>query len=84
VRRKLGLPPKYWPPQPGDVWDDGFPFGGSLWFARQYEAGDDNPDWPSRIVMTCVNGGTSIKSPQDFLEYAVDLKLAYRPNGGVW
>lgn len=78
VRETLGLPPRHWPPQPGDVWDDGYPFGGSLWFAREYTPESPDEEWPARIVMTCVSGGTGIKSPQDFLDYAVELKLIFR------
>ncbi|UBU09994.1 hypothetical protein [Nonomuraea gerenzanensis] len=82
VRRKLGLPPKHWPPQPGDVWHDGFPFGDSLWFASHHEATGDNPDWPSRIVMTNIIAGTGTKTPQELLAYATELSLAYRHQDG--
>lgn len=81
IRKQIDPNPRHWPPQPGDVWHDGFPFGDSLWFACHHEPDGENPDWPSRIVMTNTVVGTKTKTPQDLLEYAADLTLLYRKRG---
>jgi hypothetical protein len=78
VRKKFGMPPRNWPPRPGDVWDDGMPFGGSLWFARQ-----DLPDpWAAPetavIVMTSVNVETRAHTPEELLASGAELALVYR------
>lgn len=51
IREHLDPNPRHWPPQAGDVWDDGMPFGGSLWFAREYPAKPDDPDQTPKIGM---------------------------------
>jgi hypothetical protein len=78
VRTKLGLPPRHWPPQPGDVWDDGFPFGGSLWFAREHAAQPGD-----QIEMANVIGDRESLTPQALLKHAVEIRLAYRPKDGT-
>ncbi|MDP4501011.1 hypothetical protein [Nonomuraea turcica] len=82
VRKEVGLPPRHWPPQAGDVWDDGIPFGGSLWFAREYPAKPDDPDQTPKIGMVFVAGGISDRTPQGLLESAPELKLVYRHKDG--
>ncbi|WP_188187979.1 hypothetical protein [Nonomuraea sp. SYSU D8015] len=88
VRKALGLPPRHWPPQPGDVWDDGMPWD-SLWFARAYPEEGENDAWPTRtyVVMTNVRGGGNTKSPQELLESVRssrdDLTLLYRRKDGA-
>jgi hypothetical protein len=87
VRKVLGLPPRHWPPQAGDVWDDGMPWD-SLWFARAYPQEGENDAWPERtyVVMTNVRGGGNIKSPPELLasvrEVRDDLTLVYRHKDG--
>jgi hypothetical protein len=84
VRKALGLPPRHWPPQPGDVWDDGMPFGGSLWFARRLQA--DGPGWSeTAIVMTSIEADRVTRSPEELLESAPgfpELTLVYRHKDG--
>lgn len=46
LRRTLDPVPPSWPPQPGDVWDDGTPFNGSAWFAQVVLEGPE-----ARVVM---------------------------------
>jgi hypothetical protein len=80
VREALGLPPRHWPPQPGDVWHDGFPFGPCLWFA-QVVHGDSR----SEIVMVPTErGGVNGDglSPEALLNNAPDLRLKYRNKTG--
>jgi hypothetical protein len=83
VRTKLGLPPRHWPPQAGDVWDDGFPFGGSLWFAREHQARPGDPDQALKIEMASVTGDRESLTPQALLKHAVEIRLAYRPKDGT-
>jgi len=78
VRKVAGEPPRHWPPQPGDVWDDGYPFGSPLWFAQVVH--DETKH--SRLVMVPTEGdpeGMPVKTPEEFMEYAVEPPLlAYR------
>lgn len=79
VRNEVGLPPRHWPPQPGDVWDDGFPFGSPLWFAQVIHETKN-----SRVVMAPTERdpeSADVKTPEEFMEYACDLTLAYRKDG---
>lgn len=78
VRKKLGLPPRHWPPQPGDVWDDGDPWGSTLWFAQQYPAKPDDPDQTPKIGMVSATGTRGGKTPFYLLESAAELTLVYR------
>lgn len=80
ARKIAGLPPRHWPPQPGDVWHDGFPFGPSLWFAQiLHETGH------SHLVMVPTErrpDNTGGKTPEEFLEYACEIALVYRRKDG--
>ncbi|RCG27235.1 hypothetical protein DQ384_26315 [Sphaerisporangium album] len=81
ARKVAGLPPRHWPPQPGDVWHDGYPFGSPLWFAQVlHEIGH------SELVMVPTErspGTTGVKAPEEFLEYACDeIALVYRRKDG--
>lgn len=79
VRTKLGLPPRNWPPQAGDVWSDGCPFT-DLWFARKLQAAGGG--WnEAAIVMTCVEVGMRTHSPDELLESSPELTLIYRQGG---
>jgi hypothetical protein len=84
VREQLDPNPRHWPPQAGDVWDDGMPFGGSLWFARNFRA--DEPGTPGGdrrvVVMTSVDGGARTHSPDELLRFTDTLKLVYRHKDG--
>lgn len=80
LRKTLDPNPRNWPPQAGDVWDDGMPFGGSLWFARNFRADEPGtPGFKRRIVvMTSVDGGTRTHTPDELLDSGGELKLVYR------
>lgn len=79
VRTTLGLPPRHWPPQAGDVWSDGCPFT-DLWFARKLQAA--GPGWnEAAIVMTCVEVDTRTHSPDELLKSSPELTLVYRKRG---
>lgn len=82
LRKRLDPNPRHWPPQAGDVWDDGMPFGGSLWFARKLQA--DGPGWnETAIVMTNVEADRRTHSPDELLQSAAEpLKLVYRDKDG--
>ena len=79
VRKKLGLPPRHWPPQAGDLWDDGMPFGGSLWFAQVVHGTKR-----SHLMMVPAERGNEnvgTKSPEELMESAPgfpELTLVYR------
>lgn len=76
VRKAAGLPPRHWPPQPGDVWHDGFPFGSPLWFAQVvHETGH------SDLVMVPTErspDNAGVNTPEEFLKHACEVTLAYR------
>jgi hypothetical protein len=77
VRKKLGLPPRHWPPQAGDVWSDANPFC-HLWFAQL-----SHDDGRTDIVMAPLDGGPqgiSAKTPDEFLSSSCQLALEYRNN----
>lgn len=80
LRKQLDPNPRHWPPQAGDVWDDGMPFGGSLWFA-QVNHGMKR----SYIVMVPVESGTNggSKTPDELLQSSDTLKLVYRHKDGA-
>lgn len=84
LRKRLDPNPRHWPPRAGDVWDDGMPFGGSLWFARNFRA--DEPGTPGGdrrvVVMVSVDGGTRVHSPDELLKSSDTLKLVYRHKDG--
>lgn len=83
LRRNLDPNPRHWPPQAGDVWDDGMPFGGSLWFAREYPAKPDDPDQTPKIGMVSVVASSREGlTPHGLLESSDTLKLVYRPKDG--
>lgn len=75
VRKELGLPPRHWPPQAGDVWAEANPWC-PLWFAhvshyRRY----------SELVMVPVESEAesgATKTPDELLDSGFDLTLAYR------
>jgi hypothetical protein len=75
VRRELGLPPRHWPPQPGDVWEDVW---SEPWFARVCHSRN-----PSETVMVSgYSGGT--KKPDELLTSTVAPTLVYRREGAPW
>ncbi|MFI7449585.1 hypothetical protein ACIBQX_18960 [Nonomuraea sp. NPDC049714] len=83
VRKEVGLPPRHWPPQPGDVWDDGFPSGfiASQWFAQAITRNGG----PAEIVMVPVERGpedAEVKTPEELMADAIELTLVYRKDGG--
>jgi hypothetical protein len=84
LRKTLDPNPRHWPPQAGDVWDDGMPFGASLWFGRNFRA--DEPGTPGGdrrvVVMVSVEGGARIHTPDELLESGGELKLVYRHKDG--
>jgi hypothetical protein len=78
LRKHLDPNPRHWPPQVGDVWDDGMPFGGSLWFARQLT---DNGQ--PRIILISEAGDAHNKWPEELLEgWSSEVKLVYRRKDG--
>lgn len=83
IRQQLDPNPRYWPPQPGDVWDDGMPFGGSLWFAQVV-----HETKRSHLVMVPVERdpeNARVQTPDELLESTPGfhgLKLVYRKDGG--
>jgi hypothetical protein len=83
VRKELGLPPRHWPPQPGDVWDDGYPSGfiASRWFTQAITRNGGSAE----IVMVPVERGpedADVKTPGELLASAIELTLVYREDGG--
>ena len=79
IRQALDPNPRYWPPQAGDLWDDGMPFGGSLWFAREYPANPDDPDQTPKIGMVSVVASSREGlTPHGLLISSDTLKLVYR------
>lgn len=81
LRKRLDPNPRHWPPQAGDVWDDGMPFGGSLWFARTLQA--EGPGWnETAIVMTSVEADRVTHTPDELLQSTDTLKLLFRQGGG--
>lgn len=81
LRKTLDPNPRHWPPQAGDVWDDGLPFGGSLWFACEYPAKADDPDQTPMIGMVSVAGGSAGFTPHRLLELHPEIKLVFRRDG---
>lgn len=81
LRKRLDPNPRYWPPQAGDVWDDGMPFGGSQWFA-QVVHGDSR----SRLVMAAEEHYDGSRrnqiSTDDLLASAAEIRLVYRRKTG--
>lgn len=81
LRKTLDPNPRRWPPQPGDVWDDGMPFGGNLWFALVVH-GDSRSD----LVMVSEERHDKSRrnqlSPEELLASAADIRLAYRRKTG--
>ncbi|MEU8040948.1 hypothetical protein [Streptosporangium sp. NPDC049078] len=78
AREVAGLPPRHWPPQPGDVWTEENPFS-PLWFA-QLSCGDGNTD----LVMAPLEGGPkglAVRTPDELLTSSCQLALAYRKDG---
>lgn len=75
VRKALGLPPRHWPPQPGDVWSDENPFC-PLWFARLVDSSDD-----AQITMAPLYQAIPAETPEKLLESSCQLALAYRKKG---
>jgi hypothetical protein len=82
LRKTLDPNPRHWPPQAGDVWDDGMPFGGSLWFACEYPAKQDDPDQTPKIGMVSVVGDSASYTPHRLLELHPEIKLVYRRKDG--
>lgn len=84
IRQQLDPNPRHWPPQPGDVWDDGMPFGGSLWFAQVI----DRNGGPAEIVMVPVERSPEnarVQTPDELLESPPgfhSLTLVYRKDAG--
>jgi hypothetical protein len=77
VRKALGLPPRHWPPQAGDVWSDQNPFC-PLWFAQL-----SHDDGRTDIVMAPLDGGPqgiTAKTPDEVLTSSCRLALEYRKN----
>ncbi|GAA3172889.1 hypothetical protein [Nonomuraea roseoviolacea] len=82
VRKKLGIPPRHWPPQPGDVWDDGLPSGffSPLWFAQVIHEAKC-----SHLVMVPMERGsenTDVKTPEELLVSTSELTLVHRHKDG--
>jgi hypothetical protein len=79
VRKEVGLPPRHWPPQPGDVWTERNPFS-PLWFAQL-----SHHDGHTDFVMVPMDGGPQglrTRTPDEVLEESASLTLAYRrPDG---
>lgn len=82
MHKEVEPTPHSWPPQPGDVWDDGMPFGGSLWFACEYPAKQDDPDQTPKIGMVSVVGDSASYTPHRLLELHPEIKLVYRRKDG--
>ena len=89
VREVAGLPPRNWPPQPGDIWNDGYPspFFSPLWFAQRHCTA--SPDDPNRtqfqLLMVPVEGGPKgapAQTPEELRASAIQLTLVYRPKDG--
>ena len=81
LRKTLDPNPRHWPPQPGDVWDDGMPFGGSLWFA-QVVHGDSRSDLVMVPEEHADNSQRNQTSPEELLASAAEVRLAYRRKTG--
>jgi|GEM_PF-5417634 len=81
LRKTLDPNPRHWPPQAGDVWDDGMPFGGSLWFAQVAHGGSR-----SDLVMVSEerhdNSRRNQITPEELLASAAEVRLAYRRETG--
>jgi hypothetical protein len=81
LRKRLDPNPRHWPPQPGDVWDDGMPFGGSQWFA-QVVHGDSRSDLVMVSEERHDNSRRNQISPEELLASAAEVRLAYRRKTG--
>lgn len=78
VRNAVGVPPRHWPPQPGDVWTDENPFC-DAWFAQL-----SHHDGHTDLVMAPLDGGPqgiAAKTPDELLGSSCQLALAYRKDG---
>ena len=76
VRKEASLPPRHWPPRPGDIWSDGCPFT-DLWFARRLAA--EGPGWSEvATVMTCVEADVRTYTPDELLKSSPELTLIHR------
>jgi hypothetical protein len=82
LRKQLDPNPRHWPPQVGDVWDDGMPFDGSLWFARTFQA-DIAGRTETAITMTNVEADRLTRTPDELLKSSDTLKLVYRHKDGA-
>lgn len=82
IRRQLDPNPRHWPPQPGDLWDDGMPFGGSLWFAQVVH--ETKRSHLAMVPVERSSGNAGAQTPGELLESTPGfhgLKLVYRKRG---
>lgn len=85
VRKTLGLPPRHWPPQAGDVWHDGLPDGffAPLWFAQAIRHEEPGPFQLVMVPMECGTGAFGGKTPEALLAASDELRLVYRHKDGA-